>query len=368
MVTLSMIKLNGKFKHELSVEKPFAIKVHTDLNFKKSNYDAILSVKDNLVILDTNFGKLQIIDDDLEIQDEEILLIYPKASSLKRFYRPKANSNSLLLTEQCDQRCIMCSQPPKNKNYDNFPLYKEAIFLMPKNSHLGITGGEPTLFKEPLFNFLMEIIEKRNDLTFHILTNGQHFYKDDIKSLFLLSNNVTWGIPLYSHNEKSHDNIVSKDGAYKRLFNSFNYLLSSGSQIELRTVLMRQNVIHLPKLSELIVSQLPWIQVWAIMQLENIGYARMNWKKIFFDNSQNFTNIEKSLSIASAHNINVALYNFPHCTVPGDYRKFSKKSISDWKNKFLEECNKCDKQHICSGFFEWHKNEIGYKNIGPNYI
>ena len=48
-------------KLELSVEKPFAIKVHTDLNFKKSNYDAILRIKNNSVILDTNFGKLQII-------------------------------------------------------------------------------------------------------------------------------------------------------------------------------------------------------------------------------------------------------------------------------------------------------------------
>ena len=78
-------------------------------------------------------------------------------------------------------------------------------------------------------------------------------------------------IPLYSHESKAHDDIVSKDGAFNRLFDSFNYLISSGSQVELRTVLMKQNVEHLTNLSHLICTKLSWIRVWAIMQLENIG-------------------------------------------------------------------------------------------------
>ena len=67
---------------------------------------------------------------------------------------------------------------------------------------------------------------------------------------------------------------------------------------------MKQNVEHLTNLSHLICTKLSWIRVWAIMQLENIGYARMNWKKIFFDNSEDFTQIERSISLLQSNNIN----------------------------------------------------------------
>jgi len=368
MVELSMIKLHSKITHNLSTEDNFVIKISSNNKINVDANNAYMKNLDDKIIIQTLYGEFSIFDDSIFFEENEILLIFPKVSSIKRFFRPNANSNSLLLTEECDQRCIMCSQPPKNKRYDNFSLYKKAVLLMPEYGHLGITGGEPTLFKEPLINFLKDIIEIRNDLTFHILTNGQHFVKEDINNLFILSKNVTWGIPLYSYDEKSHDDIVSKDGAYKRLFDSFNYLLSSGSRVELRTVIMKQNVKHLPKLSELISSQLPWIKVWAIMQLENIGYARMNWDKIFFDNSSDFSNIEKAMSIGLANNINIAFFNFPLCSVPRDYRGYAKNSISDWKNKFIENCDKCQKKDFCTGFFEWHKNDIGYKHIGPEYL
>ena len=276
-----MIKLSCKIKHNFNDLKPFATRINLNLGSEISNQDSLLKKNKTSILIETIRGTVEILDDAINIEDKEIILLYPKVNTLKRFYRPTANSNSLLLTELCDQRCIMCSQPPKNKSYDDFSLYKEAIFLMPDNAHLGITGGEPTLFKEPLFNFLKKIIEKKNNFTFHILTNAQHFLKEDINNLFLLSKNVTWGIPLYSNESKAHDDIVSKDGAFNRLFDSFNYLISSGSQVELRTVLMKQNVEHLTNLSHLICTKLSWIRVWAIMQLENIGYARMNWKKIF---------------------------------------------------------------------------------------
>ena len=108
-----------------------------------------------------------------------------------------------------------------------------------------ISGGEPTLLKDPLFKFLKEVIQDRQDLMIHILSNAQHFTKADRQSLFEISHNVSWGIPLYSHKEKSHDDIVSKDGAFKKLFENFNHLLSSGSRVELRTVLMKQNIFDL---------------------------------------------------------------------------------------------------------------------------
>ena len=156
-----MIKLSCKIKHNFNNLKPFATRINLNTDREISNQDSLLKKNKTSIVIETIQGTAEILDDTLNIEDKEIILFYPKVETLKRFYRPSANSNSLLLTELCDQRCIMCSQPPKNKSYDDFNLYKEAIFLMPDNGHLGITGGEPTLFKEPLFNFLKEIIEKK---------------------------------------------------------------------------------------------------------------------------------------------------------------------------------------------------------------
>ena len=326
-----MIKLSGQIKHNISGKQPFVIKVNRNADIRESKETGTLKKINNETLIECNFGTIALVDKNISIEDNEVVIIFPKVSILKRFFRPQANTNTILLTEECDQKCIMCSQPPKNKRYDHFELYKQALSLLPKNAFMCISGGEPTLLKKPLFAFLKEIIQVRPDLMFHILSNAQHFTKDDRDSLFQISNNVTWGIPLYSHIEKSHDDIVSKDGAYRRLFENFNHLLSSGSRVELRTVLMRQNINDLQELSELISGHLSWIEVWAIMQLENIGYARMNWNKIFFDHSINFSKIEQALIIALSRNINISLYNFPYCTVPAYHRKIAKVSISDWK-------------------------------------
>ena len=57
---------------------------------------------------------------------------------------------------------------------------------------------------------------------------------------------------------------------------------------------MLENIKSLVKLSELINYELPWIEIWALMQMEYIGYAKMNWGKIFYDNSDDFSFLENS--------------------------------------------------------------------------
>ena len=56
---------------------------------------------------------------EIDVDDGEIWLVFPANKSINRFYRPSANSNTMMLTERCDQYCIMCSQPPKNKDLNS---------------------------------------------------------------------------------------------------------------------------------------------------------------------------------------------------------------------------------------------------------
>jgi His-Xaa-Ser system radical SAM maturase HxsC len=274
--------------------------------------------------------------------------------------------NTLLVTEQCDQACVMCSQPPKKDHLDLFRFFSVALLLAPKNMTIGLSGGEPTLHKASLFKLILDAHERRPDLSFHILSNGQHFSADDVDVLRSPAfKRVLWGIPLYSNVPSTHDAIVVKEGAFDRLARSLSLLSRAGSQIELRTVLVRENLDRLPSLAGFVCRNLPFVARWAIMQLENIGYARQNWDRIFVDHSLDFRPIGAALSIASTFDIDVRLFNFPLCTVPVAYRRYADPSISDWKRKYVDSCSQCSKKEECTGFFEWYKPEKGYRGVAP---
>ena len=45
--------------------------------------------------------------------DGDVMRIAPHRRGVRVLYRRKARSNGILLTEQCNHYCLMCSQPPK---------------------------------------------------------------------------------------------------------------------------------------------------------------------------------------------------------------------------------------------------------------
>lgn len=288
----------------------------------------------------------------------DVVLLDPAKSIIHRLIRANSRHNTFLVTEQCDQLCVMCSQPPKKTHQDNFEHFEKASLLAPLNATLGFSGGEPTLYKEQLFSLLYRVHESRPDLRFHVLTNAQHFTEDDIA--FLSSpagRKVQWGVPIYAPDADLHDHIVGKSGAFARLLDGMSVLCLSGSQVEVRTVLTSMNASVLPKLAQFITRFLPFASPWAIMQLERIGFASNRWNELFFDNSADFDTIAQAIDIARLSNVPVLLYNFPLCTVPSAYRDLAPATISDWKNKYLPACEGCELRSSCGGFFEWHREQ-----------
>lgn len=288
----------------------------------------------------------------------DVVLLAPPRSIIHRLIRADSRHNTFLVTERCDQLCVMCSQPPKKTHQDNFRHFENASLLAPLNATLGFSGGEPTLYKGQLFSLLHRVHESRPDLRFHVLTNAQHFTDDDID--FLSSpagRKVQWGVPIYASEGELHDQIVGKSGAFAKLLNGLSVLCRAGAQVEVRTVLTSMNAAVLPKLAQFITRFLPFASPWAIMQLERIGFASNRWNELFFDNSIDFDTIGQAIDIAKLSNVPVLLYNFPLCTVPPAYRELAPATISDWKNKYLPACDGCALRSACGGFFEWHREQ-----------
>lgn len=297
--------------------------------------------------------------------DGDVVLIGEGRNTASRIIRASSEHNTLVVTEKCDQLCIMCSQPPKDYHQDLFPAYREACLLAPKNAIIGISGGEPTLYKEQLLGMLIDLQRHRPDLRFHILTNAQHFEDVDISKLRILASNTIWGVPIYSSKAEQHDRIVGKLGAFANLQKGLKVLAISASIVELRTVVLQTNIDHLQLLGNYISVQYPFFATWAIMQLESIGFARLDWAAKFCDTSARFTNIADAVDIVAGRGFSVHLYNFPRCTVPISYRKFCTRSISDWKSRYLTACGSCHESSICSGFFQWYDERSGFTGVAP---
>ncbi|GHG95112.1 hypothetical protein GCM10010961_28570 [Pseudodonghicola xiamenensis] len=295
----------------------------------------------------------------------DVLLIDPQRQIAHRLIRAASPHNTFLITEQCDQLCLMCSQPPKTHHEDMFAHFLTAAQLAPSAAQIGLSGGEPLLHKEALFGFIDAVAAKRSDLSFHILTNGQHFEISDLPWLRKHRSRLLWGVPIYSNVPAVHDEIVRKPGAFAQLSDNLSLLGLAGAALELRTVVMKQNATGLLRLADFISRHLPFAATWAIMQMERIGYGRMNWSRCFFDSSEDFTELGAAIDLMRARRQSVTLYNFPLCTVPTAFREHAAQSISDWKQKYLKDCEPCSMRSRCAGFFEWYREEDGFMGIHP---
>lgn len=339
-------------------EKPFVTRLARRRS-DEPNDSWCLGGSGNETVFSGKNGLFQISGPDADELDGDIVIVTPGSESAERIIRAGSAHNSLLVTERCDQLCIMCSQPPKKTHNDRFGLFEQACLLADQGITIGITGGEPGLFKESLFQLLERVLDKRPDLHFHVLTNGQHFEKNDVKRLRQsLFQKVVWGIPLYSQDPNVHDEIVSKKGAFARLHETLNYLLLSGARIELRTVMLQSNFSTLPALSRHVTGLLHFIEQWSVMQLENIGFARNRWDSLYIDLRDNSASLAEALDIATLYGLSAKLFNVPLCHLPESHRAYAVNSISDWKQRFGKRCTMCSKKAECSGFFEWHPDEM----------
>ncbi len=291
----------------------------------------------------------------------------PINNVIKVLFRRASKQNVLFVTNQCNSRCLMCSQPPTIDD-DRWlrDELKELVPLIDKNvSELGITGGEPTLHKEDLISLLKLCKDHLPDTTLHILTNGRAFSDFDIvQSLAEIQHpKVVWAIPLYSDCDDIHDYVVQAKGAFKETVKGMYHLGKFHQSIEIRMVLNKQSIPRLSNWAYFIFRNLPFVKHIAVMGLEPYGYAKPN-KDLLLQETASYVNIlEESVFFLNNRGLNVSIYNLPLCVLPQQLWQFAKPSISDWKNKFLDECASCDVQDSCCGFFAWAKDDWISENV-----
>ena len=270
-------------------------------------------------------------------------------------YRKNSAHNSFLLTEQCNNFCLMCSQPPKD--IDDSYIAEEVLQIVPlmalETKAVGLTGGEPTLLGDKLLQIIQAIKGRLPQAALHILSNGRNF-KDysfakavaDIRHPDLMI-----GIPVYSDIASMHDYVVQADGAYDDTIRGIVNLKSLGVKVEIRVVLHKATYERLAELALFIRRNLTFVDQVVFMGLEMMGFTKINLDKLWVDPVTYQPQLKAAVTILDQARMNVSIYNSQLCLLDPSLKRFSRKSISDWKNEYMPECVPCIKKDDCAGFF-----------------
>lgn len=281
----------------------------------------------------------------------------------------ESNDNTLFVTSQCNNRCLMCCQPPTK--IDDIDLCFSKNIEIIKNSpsgitDIGISGGEPTLLGEKLPELIKIIRNKYPHAHIHILSNGRLFIEHTlVKSIKKAAvSNITIGVPLHSDYEKDHDLIAGSKGAYQETMYGLYNLFNCGIDIELRIVINKMNCNRLYQISDFIFKNLPFVSWVAFMAMEDTGYCIKNRDLIWCEPLDYANELEKAVINLSEWNMDVSIYNIPLCLLNDSIKPFAHKSISDWKTKYISVCDKCLVKDQCCGFFATSKSIYnGINNI-----
>ncbi|OZG70868.1 His-Xaa-Ser system radical SAM maturase HxsC [Hahella sp. CCB-MM4] len=266
-----------------------------------------------------------------------------------------ANHNTVLVTERCNNRCLFCSQPPKERDDDHLLVQAGlAIAAFQSDDIIGISGGEPLLYREKFLRFLDFVILHAPSTSLHILSNGRAFSDTGFASEIAKrcqDTSITFGIPLYSILGSNHDRLVGAHGAYRDTINGLINAGNLGIPIELRIIPTQQNYKDISTIVEFSSRCLSNIVQVSIMNLEPTGWAKNSWHNLYLSPSSYLDDLRNGIEAAIEASLPVCLFNFPLCHIPEDLWPYAVQSISDWKNYYPNECSQCQLKSKCPGYF-----------------
>ena len=275
--------------------------------------------------------------------------------TLRTLFRASSHHNSILLTEQCNNYCLMCSQPPKHVD-DRWLLDEamETMRLIPRQTRsLGITGGEPTLFGDGFIGLLRHAKNWLPHTALHVLSNGRLFADKEFAQAYaaVAHPDLMVGIPIYSDDPARHDYVVQAKDAFDETLRGILNLKRFGQKVEIRVVVHKQTFEGLPRLAEFIARNLLFVDHVALMGLEMTGFTRANLDSLWVDPWEYKDELSRAAKTLAAYGIPTSIYNHPLCLVNRDVEPWYVKSISDWKNEYASECAPCSRRLECGGFF-----------------
>lgn len=298
----------------------------------------------------------------------DVLVVAADGTRVSVAWKDAATHNSILLTERCDNYCLMCSQPPKDRD-DSF-LYARAqriVSALPAGARaISLTGGEPTTDREAFLALLEHCAVAAPELAVHILSNGRSFADRDFAQSYadVPLGDAMVGIPLYAAEPGLHDFVVQARGAFDETVRGICSLADVGARVEVRVVLQAQSVPVLTEIARYVVRNVPFVEQVALMGLEMTGLARPNSALVWADPVDYQEELRSAYFVLRDAGIRTSIYNLPLCVLDTELWPAAVRSISDWKNDYTEVCRPCTVRDLCAGVFTTSGNRLS-RGIAP---
>jgi len=289
------------------------------------------------------------------LSEGDIIGFHPASKRFRTLYRRTSGHNSFLVTDRCNHYCLMCSQPPKDID-DRWILgeIKTALPLIDKDTRsLGFTGGEPLLDWREFLDVLAICRDELPNTAIHVLSNGRAFVRDEVVAAWagIRHPNLTVGIPIYAAVDHIHDHVVQARGAFDETVLGVLKLKDKGQRVEIRVVLHALTAPRIVETCKWFARNLPFVDHVALMGLENTGFAIANADELWIDPIDYQRDLSNAVDLLVSAKMNVSVYNLQRCILDRSVWPYASQSISDWKNGYIEQCDRCIEKDQCSGFF-----------------
>jgi His-Xaa-Ser system radical SAM maturase HxsC len=324
----------------------------------EANWQSIFVVSDGSIGSTSaeSFGRQIVVPAKYDyLGDGDVLGIDHSSGKFRTLFRRNSAHNSFLVTERCNNYCLMCSQPPKDVD-DRWILaeIRESLALVdPTTRALTFTGGETLSDWVEFIDVLKECRQQLPTTAVQVLTNGRAFANSRIVDAWrdIGHPNLMAAIPVYASTDSVHDYVVQAKGAFDETVLGILKLKDRGQCVEIRVVLHAVTAPIIGETCRWIARNLPFVDHVALMGLENTGFAIANDALLWIDPVDYRDALAEAVDHLVSAGVNVSVYNLPKCVLPRSVWPYALQSISDWKNGFVEECDRCDEKSSCSGFF-----------------
>lgn len=328
------------------------ILVSDDISKSQRGYIATISTRS----LESQRAWVQV--DNLEAFENGDVISVDSQGRIVFLYERNSSHNAILATELCNHRCIMCPQPPVSKEENRTLFNKRLIRLFDKSTQeVGITGGEPTMLGDELFDLISTIQKHTPKAAISILSNGVRFSDPSYARKLALCKHfdLQVDIPLFSDIPSEHNRIVGAQTFYKTVQGLYN-LAKLRVRIGVRIVIHKQTYHRLPQFAEYIYRNFPFVSQVAFMQMEMMGLALDNQDEVWIDPYEYRDKLEQAVLSLAERRLNPLVFNAQLCILPESIRQYAYRSISSWKDIYIEECLGCSLKGQCAGFFSANKN------------
>lgn len=278
--------------------------------------------------------------------------------TVKRVYESESRTVDFMMTIHCNSNCVMCpvSEGARQSNEDGYHEWLlDLIDILPNDiEHICITGGEPTLIADRLFVIIEKLTQKFPYAEYQVLTNGRSCANSDFckRIVDALPGNTLFGIPLHAGNEDLYDSIAQVKGGFTQVVQGIKNLVKNRARVEVRVVVSKMNAASMDELARFILDNLRGIRFVTFMGIETMGNAVKNYDAIWIDYASATKAFESAIDLLIAGGTDVMIYNYPLCCIKEKYWLLARRSITEHKVRYYEQCDICLVKSACSGFFQ----------------